>query len=227
MQQRRYWGLIDYTQYDGLNIGREWFNVTVAPDGARTVRALCQLDDREIQRDVIYSVDGAWRPLDAAVRLSVADRFQGSSWFYFSDDHLECEGMTAQLGRFSQSIQVQRRPDIFAPHPLICDGWQAAAFAKGGPAVQHFLSSHCSPNLHGGSGPMAGVTGKKLEYLGEQSLTVAAGEFTASHFMIHPEEDEAKGFPLEFWVHGEDRLLIKLRWDLLKAEYTLREYAQD
>ncbi len=227
MNHRRFRGRIDYRLFDGADVGREWFTVTVMPDGARTVRALCELDDIGLMRDVTYSVDRTWRPLDAAIRLSSGDRFQGSSWFRFTDREIECEGYTAQLGRFSQRIAVPGRPDIFAPHPLVCDGWQAAAFDPEGPATQEFLSAHPSADTHGRSGPIAAVTGKRLEFLGRENVTVPAGTFDAEHFLIHPEEEGCKGFPLEFWAHGDDRLLVKMRWPLLGAEYVLSEFTRD
>ena len=41
---------------DGFETGREWFTVTKHVDGARTFRALCEMDDHELLRDVTYSV---------------------------------------------------------------------------------------------------------------------------------------------------------------------------
>lgn len=206
--------------------GRERFAVTVHGDGARTLRAECEMDDEQLLRDVTYSVDPAWRPLDAFVRLVRHDRFVGSAWFRFDDAGAECEAWTAAEGRLRQRVDLPRRPTVFAPHPLVADGWQASAydFARG-PGLQRL--EHCtnsSPRPDGGSGPAIGVVFKDLEYLGDERVTVAAGSFIARHMKIHPRAPGMAHWPpLEFWVTGEDHLLLRMRWDLLESSYELVE----
>ena len=68
--------------------GREWFTVTVSPEGVRTVRAQCEMDDAALLRDVVYSVDRHWNPLDCFVRLTQHGTFVGSSWFHFNNSSI-------------------------------------------------------------------------------------------------------------------------------------------
>jgi len=71
MNHRSYRGRVDYIHDDIGERGREWFSVTVQPDGMRTLRSQCEMDDTRILRDVIYTVDGQWRPIDSYVRITV------------------------------------------------------------------------------------------------------------------------------------------------------------
>ena len=52
MSHRSYRGKMLYLT-DGVGeMGREWFHVTVQPDGTRTMRATCEMDDDRLLRDV-------------------------------------------------------------------------------------------------------------------------------------------------------------------------------
>jgi hypothetical protein len=222
MNHRTYRGRISYIHDRLGETGREWFTVTVGPDGQRTVRALCEMDDDRVLRDVTYTVDGAWRPQDAFVRLSVADRFVGSAWFRFSEQGAECEAHLAREGRVSQRVDLGHRPPIFAPHPLVCDGWQAAAFDHSRPEMVQLFPGACNSShmANGGSGPLIGWVDKKLEHVGDGTLTVPAGTFDVRHYRIILPDDRP---PLLLWVTGEDRLLVRLSWTLLESRYDLVE----
>lgn len=226
---RVYRGRIAYLRDARGELGREWFSVSVGAE-QRTVRAYCQMDDIALERDVTYSVDRAWRPLDAFVRLARADRFVGASAFWFDDRGVDCEGFTASDGRFSQRVNLPRRTTLFAPHPLVTDGWQAAAFdyARGIGRQRLEWCTNSSPEPDGGSGPNVGVVYKDLEYCGDERVTVAAGTFDARRMKIHPLMNEMAHWPpLEFWVAGADFLLLRMRWDLLESTYELVELSGD
>ena len=63
----------------GQERGREYFVISVHADGARTIAAHCEIDDRPaVMRDITYSLDADWMPTDCFVRLSVGNRFMGS-----------------------------------------------------------------------------------------------------------------------------------------------------
>ena len=98
---------------DGVEMGREYFSVTVQPDGIRTLRAQCEMDDDRLLRDVVLTVDAAWRPLDAFLRLSIAEATIGHGWFRFGDDFAESEGWTASGGRFAQRIALEEPAAFF------------------------------------------------------------------------------------------------------------------
>ena len=215
-------GKISYVHRDRGETGREWFRITRNADGSRTLRATCELDDEGILRDVVHTVGSDWKPVDSFVRLHSGGVFAGSSWFHFSDTTLACEADLADVGRISQSIAVPQRPDVFAAHPLSSDGWQVSQFDHSREATrQEILSSHCSPRADGGSGPLAGVNPKALEFLGNEVRSVPAGSFDTRHFLIHTPRDDWP--PLELWVHGDDNILVELEWPILHSRYILTD----
>ena len=228
--QRSYRGYLRYLHDVEGERGREWFSVSVQEDGARTLRAQCEMDDELLLREVTYSVDGQWRPHDAFVRLVQCGQFVGSSWFRFDEQGVECEALTQREGRVHQRQQLGRRPRLFAPHPLVSDGWQAAAFDfTRGPGRQRLdACTNSSPQPDGASGPLIGVVYKDLEYVGDESITVPAGTFLAHHMLIHPlMPSMAHWTPLEFWVTGTDFQIVRMRWDLLRSTYELTEIDGD
>lgn len=225
MARRTYSGRIVYLHDTHGETGREDFSVSVYASG-RTVRATCELDDEDLLRDVTYSVDAAWLPVDAYVRLCVHDRARGVAWYRFRDDGVECEQWRPDTGRSRQFVSMPVRARLFAPHPLVVDGWQGRAFDfASGPGRQRLTDcANSSSTPDGSTGPLACVVYKDLEYLGRESVSTPAGTFECRHMKIHPVMAEMAAWPpLEFWVAGADWLLVRMRWDLLESTYELIE----
>ena len=207
---------------DGKEIGREWFTITRHSHGARTVRAVGELDDRDLLRDVTYSVGPRWEPLDCFVRLTIGDAFVGSSWFHFDDRGAECEGHTVNEGRISQRMDVGHRPPSFGAHPITCDFWHLSQFDRSGPKRQTkrnvMLSS---PRPDGGSGPMLSCMDLTIEYYGKERVTVRAGIFDADHFAFlldkpHPGNEE-------LWCLGPELIPVKIVYPVFGTTNELAE----
>lgn len=217
--------MISYRNSDGFEVGREWFRISRNADRSRTLRATSEMDEEQILRDVVLSVDADWKLQDSHVRLFADGKFSGSSWFYFTDDKIECEAILADKGRLRTRMDIPKRPAVFAAHALACDGWQAGAYDHDDPtAYQTILSAHCSPRPDGGSGPELGINSKKIEYLGEEMITVPAGTFKTRRYDIHP--DRTDWPPLSIWCCGEDNVMVKLEWDVLGFHYVLSEFEE-
>ena len=223
MKHRTYRCRIDYIHDDIGERGREWFTVTVQPDGMRTLRSHCEMDDSRILRDVVYTVDKDWRPIDSYVRLTVAEAFMGAAWLRFGATDVECEGYTANEGRISQKVPVTEWPRSFGAHPVVCDIWHLGAWNwSSGEAEQGWASIMSSPLPNGASGPMIGRGKFRAQFVGDEELTVPAGMFQAKHFVFPLRESGHP--PAHVWYHGDDLLFVKIRWDLLKTTYVLAEY---
>ena len=156
MKYRSYKGKLLYLTDGQGEMGRENFHITIQPDGTRTMRATCEMDDDQLIRDVILTVNKEWYPLEAFVRLSIEEQFIGSTWYYFTEHTAECEGFTVKEGRFTQRFDSVNRIRFFGAHPLHGDSWGLAIWKRDkdkDPNVlgMCFASSHL-PN--GGSGPM-------------------------------------------------------------------------
>lgn len=220
MRRRTFWGRIRYLGDEVGERGRELFIVTVYGDGSRTVRAMCEMDDSEVIRDVTYTVDAAFRPVDAFVRLRVEQAFRGVAWFRFGTDVAECEGFNQGDGRVSQRVELERPARSFGPHPVVCDAWHLAAYDTEGPPKQPLADTFVSSTLpDGSSGPMLETMDVHVEHLGRERISVPAGEFDTEHFAFH-----LSGQPDEHvWVVPGDWQMIKIRWDLLSTTYELVE----
>ena len=180
----------------GQERGREYFVISVHGDGARTVSAHCEIDDRpSVMRDITYSLDKDWMPTDCFVRLSVDDRFMGSGWFRFHPQFAECEAWTSLEGRVSQRMDLRHPLKTFQNHAIACDAWHLRLFNRNQPgavqALDQILLS--SPDHRGATGPMLFSIGLHVKYVGEESVTVAAGSFEALHFQFV----SAPGLPTE------------------------------
>jgi hypothetical protein len=228
MKHRSYSGKVLYLTDGKGEMGREIFYVTIQPDGTRTMRATCEMDDDRLLRDVVMTVNKEWQPTDAFVRLTIEEKFFGSSWFRFTDTTAECQGYTANEGRINQVFETQRRTSKFGTHPVHGDAWGLAEFKDRSPGEislrrgPTFSSSHL-PN--GGSGPYLMPTGDyiKRKFIGMEDITVKAGTFHAAHFQMVFEQHP----PIDIWATPEDCIPIRLRWDLLKQTYDLVELSGD
>jgi hypothetical protein len=210
---------------DGLGeMGREFFSVTVQPDGERTLRAQCEMDDDRLLRDVVLTVGSNWVPRDAFVRLTVDGQVLGSSWFRFGAQEAECQGMTRREGRISQTFMTAQDIESFGTHALHGDAWVVGRLRewRGKPedfSLATFASSHL-PN--GASGPLllpCGPGFSRIHDLGEVQLEVRAGRFACRHIRIEvPGVDD-----FEVWAGGQDCLPVRLRSDKLRQTYELIE----
>jgi hypothetical protein len=224
MRHRTYRGKVLYVGDTVGERGREWFTVTVHGDGRRTMRAVCEIDDTEVLRDVTYSVDREWRPLDAFVRLIVKDTFMGSGWFRFADGYAECETFTAGAGRLSQRMLTIGRAPSFGAHPVACDIWHLPQFDHGtGPGRRVFpgvLMSSLLPN--GASGPLLEFYpggGLPIRFHGRERVTVPAGSFETLHFSF----DREGRPPQHCWCTEDDYVIVKIYSELLRTTYQLVE----
>jgi hypothetical protein len=141
VRHRAYRGQLIYRTNGIGETGREWFAVTVQPDGTRTLRAQCEMDDDRLLRDVVLTCDAQWRPLDAFLRLSVEERTVGTSWFRF-------DGAIARPRAGRRSAALQQRFDLAAPaaffgtHALHCDAWVAGPAARASRAAGELSLRH-------------------------------------------------------------------------------------
>jgi len=159
------------------------------------------------------------------VRLSQGGAFKGSGWFRFLDDRAECEGFNVGEGRFTQTVSLARPAPSFGPHPVVCDGWQAALYDPDAPDNPQdrpgCLSTSSAPD--GSTGPMIEVHDHRIEFVEQTELEVPAGVFTVGHHRVHLSNPDWP--PLEIWVTPEDKQLVRLAWPVTESRYDLVESA--
>ena len=97
MKQRNIRGKILYIGGQGEERGREWFSMTFHEDGQRTIRAHCEIDDTEVVREVTYTMDSHWKPLDCFNRIHVNRKFLGTGLVIVNGNEAECEFLNTSL----------------------------------------------------------------------------------------------------------------------------------
>lgn len=211
--RRFYSGIIESIGDEKGLRGLERFSVSVAPDGSRTLHATCEIYDRSVSKDIIYTVDRNFRPMDSYVRLIKDGAWLGSGWFRFDAKGASFEGANRELGRVSQRID---RPDpvpTFGPHPLACDIWHLAAYDHGSKEKVQYLDSILSSVEHDGcSGPMLNPIRFGIEFLGPETVTVPAGTFETHRYQFHLAGSLPQEHPLEeLWCIPGDFIIVKIR----------------
>lgn len=210
-------GTIAYTSRKpdrlGQERGREYFMINVHADGKRTCIAHCEIDDRpSVMRDITYSLDEHWNPMDCFVRLAVNDRFMGTGWFRFGPDFAECETWTSIEGRVTQRMETNGRLKTFQNHAIQCDAWHLRLYdrrRRGVQTVEEILLS--SPDHRGATGPLLFRAGLCIDFVGEEKIEVGAGSFDALHYRFV----SAPGLPIEHPVYDiwctadEDFIFLK------------------
>jgi len=203
--------------------GREWCTMTVHGNGDRTIRALCEIDDRKIFRDVTYTVDRDFAPVDCFVRLTIKDRFVGSTWFRFAGARGEAEGYTLGEGRFSQVVDFDGPPHSMVVHPVSVDLWHWARIehdpARGMQVCAPLAT--CSPTPFGDTGPMLGPYTMRAKFLGRERVSVRAGTFDCLRAAYLKPDGTTS---LETWCTDDGhRLLVKMDWQPFNATFELVE----
>jgi hypothetical protein len=221
----------------GKERGGETWIITVHPDGSRTLRAHCAIDENppRVLRDCVSTLGPDWKPRQAFVQLTVDEAFVGSAWYRFTDHSAECEGWTAKEGRISHRFETDGYPAYFGIHPIQADAWHLSNYdlAKG-PGEQHVPNKFmCSLHHRGADGPtlMFLPQGSDLAFIGRETVTVEAGTFDALHFRFgRNDRDDYMGTdihpPYHLWVSADgDYILLKAGvTGYMQTYYELVEY---
>ena len=200
---------------EGQERGREHWIMTVHGNGHRTLRTTTEIDDPPpVLRDVVYSVDENYQPVDVFNRVTVDDQFVGSGWFVFRNGVVDCESFTAAEGRNHQSDVYDSPIRGLTTHPLQGDAWLTGCYdLSRGPGVQYFEKNFMTSSDHrGATGPLLTTGSSGLEYVGPQEITVEAGTFDSHHFRFVQTSNDHP--PYNLWASADGNFI------LLKAEVT-------
>ena len=238
MNHRNVRGKILYTaERDGKNLesGREWFSMTVHEDGQRTVRSHCEIEqglvaDRTVIRDVTYTVDRDFKPLDGFVRLHRSGEYLGSGWFRVTDGLAECESHNVLDGRVSQRFELDKPVPSLGAHALTCDILHLGRFDHGtGEPIQAVRGAMLTSLEHDGcSGPLLASIDFDIEYVGRETIEVPAGRMETDHYRFLLEGTLPQEHPTEeLWCIPEEFIFVKItvggymnaRFELAELEY--------
>lgn len=216
MQHRIISGKILYTSKkpgrEGEVRGREDFTFTIHGDRKRTLRALCEIEEPSptVMRDITYSLDENDMPMDCFVRLVIGDTFMGSGLFMMRDGYIECESYGPSIGRVSQRVKIEGAYDGFGTHPIQGDAYitKKVDISKG-PHTHQLRTFLPSSDHRGATPPLIAEANMQLSYIGEETVTVAAGTFTCRHFRFSDEHggmvsDKGAHPNYDVWVTADD-----------------------
>lgn len=229
MKHRTVTGKILYLT-DGIGEeGREYFTITIQPDGGRTLRAHCEMDNDGLIRDVVYTLGPGFVPEECFVHLTMNEKFYGSALFRFFDDRTECHGLSATDGPVDQVVPSNGRTPSFGAHPICCDTWHA----KKGDLMRGAASTVLVPNIamssplpNGGSGPALSFVDLDVTFVGTETIRTAAGTFDCKHFRNLGRRPGKPRPPVEIWAWSDDFIPVRARWELLHQTYELVEFAE-
>jgi hypothetical protein len=211
-------GRVAYRRGDGREIGREHFEIGAHPGGF-TLRALCEMDDIGLLRDVTLALDPARRPLDGFCRITRDGGVAATTWFLVTPDALIFEGWIAGAGRMSQRLATSEPLTYLGLHPLICDALITAIRGVDAPGVFRTIpciTNSVSPN--GDQGLYAMPSAIDVAYVGQETIDIAAGRFVADRFALRWKPDWP---PADLWVRPEDGVFLLMRWSLIENWYEL------
>jgi hypothetical protein len=220
LPHRTYSGRIVYGRAGGGSRGSENFSIT-AHDKGRLVRAVCEMEDKKIIRDVNWSLDRDWNPIEGYVRILLDSEIGGSAWFKFDGHDVECESLTPHYGRVSQRFRSPRTIRYLGLHPLIGDGLIAGARGVDRIGEEDTIDSiTCSYSPEGETGLIALPISIGVTFKGFETVTVPAGTFEARRYALNWRPEWP---PADLWVHGDDYIFLKLHWPYLSVTEELVE----
>lgn len=221
---RAFKGKINYMSEESGEFGREHFSVSVEDDGTRVLRCICEMDNVALIRDVTYTVDANFLPIDSYVRVSFEHKFVGSGWFRFTDSYVEGEAFTAAEGRMSQRLETDGRAKLFGSHPICIDIWKCKHVAAANPGELQVLGNcvNSSAAAHGASGPLLARKSYDMYYRGPKQVEVGAGSFACQYF----DWRTGTGRTLQMYTSTEDYLPVKTVVPEGKRYYELVELTQ-
>jgi hypothetical protein len=211
-------GRIAYRRADGQEIGRERFEIA-HHSGGSTLRALCELDDVGVLRDVTLALDQDRKPLDAFSRVTRRGAAIATTWFLVEPAALVCEGWISGIGRISQRLATPEPPAYLGLHPLACDALIAAIRGADKPGCFRLIpcfTNSVSPN--GDQDLYAIPTAIDVAYAGRETIDVAAGRFVADRFALRWKSDWP---PADLWVRPADNIFLRMRWTMIENWYEL------
>ncbi|MEM6626653.1 MAG: hypothetical protein AAF719_08120 [Pseudomonadota bacterium] len=203
---------IDSPSFPDGHWGFEDFTLTRHSDGARTLRAHCELWDEDVLiRDVVQSVDKDFTPHDFYARLTKSDAFYGAALYRFTDDEVILEGFNKEDGVISDKRPFGPHMRGFGTHALNADGWMAAKFDRSQGPRQHTFENNLLTSIdhRGATGPaFATTSASTMKYFGEETVHVKAGAFDCYHFAFVLTSNDHP--PYHFWVTADgDFMFVK------------------
>ncbi len=203
------------TLSDGRIRGGEDFQLLVHPDGTRQI--FISKDFRAVngQQTLMTRVDARFRPLETYASYWTRDGFKGSMYVTVSGNVMNAVAFGPK-GRIETTLPVPQDISV-VHHGEIMNGWYywSEDPDSTAPQTSSVYVLNAAPR---GDAQVAGfLTEARFTRLGVEKVSTPAGNFDAVRYRLEGLE------PLEMWVAGEDRLLVRQTDVKNDREYVLTE----
>lgn len=202
---------------DGRETGRERFEILHHAEG-HVLRAVCEIDDEALLRDVTVSMDADWHARDGFCRIVKAGAPYATMWFDVGDDSVRMAGRIGTRAS-DATVPTPARIPYLGLHPLQGDALIAAIRGTEDPG--RFVGIAAVTNSVSPNGDKAcGAVPLQIDvaYLGREALSVIAGDFAARRYAIRWRDDWPAA---DLWVRDSDFTFLRMRWDLVPTVYEL------
>lgn len=206
----------------GQERGREDWQLTRNRDGSVTLRCLAMTDRSKFVRDVTYTRGPDGRPMDVFLRLQVGSALIGTGYFRTEADKLTAVTDCADTGHTVQTVSIPTDFFSIITHAVMLDGWAFFNYDRALGGEQKRTVYYTSSRRDGTDLPLGRLGTYRLNFLGEEEITVPAGTFKAAHFTM--DFDEYKVPVSHLWVAGEDKILLRYDWVDMDYEYVLTSW---
>ncbi|MFK7829048.1 MAG: hypothetical protein AB8B57_04640 [Congregibacter sp.] len=215
---RRISGTIAYWGPNNRNVGREIFDLFFHKGGT-TFRAFCEMGSIDLLRDVTMAFTHNWQPIDGFCRITQAGRVVANNWFLFESEKVSVESTLLDTGKIKQQFCNIKPFKYLGLHPLQGDALITTQVNKSSPG-QYIRIKGITNSLseNGDNGLTAMPVDIDVAYLGNESLTVAAGRFNARKYALRWQPDWP---PAYVWVKEEDAVFLKMTWEKIDNWYEL------
>ncbi len=197
----------------GEIFGHEHWSLYVHPDGSRTISVRMINNQFNLFRTIVHRVDKQFRPLECQLLYYRDGKKMGSAWFQVDGHTLHAEA-NLPSGRLTHTVDV---PEQFSMvnHAAAAEGWHFWYCPKDNAPHQATLY-----NLRVDATTSEAVLGRvhtrTIQHLGSDDIETPAGTFASDHY--------AFGGPSRIWVHGEDRMPVRLRFEAADTEFVLSKW---
>lgn len=197
----------------GEVFGHEHWSLFVHPDGSRTVSVRMINNQYNLFRTIVHRVDAQFRPLECQLLYYRDGRRMGSAWFQVDGNTLHAEA-NLPSGRLTHTVAV---PEQFSMvnHAAAVEGWHFWYCPKDDAPHQATLYN-LRVNATTSEGVLGRVHTRTIQHLGAEEIETPAGTFASDHY--------AFGDPSRIWVHGEDRMPVRLRFEAADTEFVLSKW---
>jgi hypothetical protein len=236
MQHESVRGVLRYRSWRPEHAGRvrgyESFLFTRHTDGRVTMRAWCELELPEptILREVSCGYDPQGRVADALLRLTIDDRPFATAIYRREGDELHLSACGPDGRLVTQSASFGPEYADLMMHPVVGDGYYTRhADVRRGPHVARVSLRAVSADHRGASFPALSAVTIDIAYLGDESVTVAAGTFRCHHFQYRDPGDsglDGTHPTIDLWVTADgDYVYVKGKiGGYFQSDYELVSY---